>query len=415
MKFFFPDSQDQISPSYDFVNEEYSAYRVRQRDDTYAHEVLAPAPYDGILVSKAIIDGSARGAGKYSERQRERLYWEGVKEYFRLPAHLEALGDCGAFTYADQEEPPYTVSQVLDFYERCQFDSGISLDHVIFGYDAAVSDEQVNRAWVQRREMSLRYAEDFLEHVHSRGQVIEPIGAAQGWSPASYADSVMRLQSVGYSRIALGGMVPLRTDDILECLIEIDKVREPKTHLHLLGITRMGFMETFGNYGVSSFDSTSPFRQAFMDDKNNYYTTTDRYTAIRVPQVDGNPKLKKLILAGSVSQQAARSGERESLRRLRSYDQGLETLDRVIEVLEEYEQLVDPPVLKKDRRTGKITSTSKIPSYRRTLEAKPWQSCMCAVCTRYGVEVIIFRGSERNKGRGFHNLAVFADMIHHIK
>jgi hypothetical protein len=28
-----------------------------------------------------------------------------------------------------------------------------------------------------------------------------------------------------------------------------------------------------------------------------------------------------------------------------------------------------------------------------------------------GVEVIIFRGSERNKRRGFHNLAVFRDRM----
>ena len=34
MKFYFPDSQDLISPTYDFVHDEYSPLRVRQRDDS---------------------------------------------------------------------------------------------------------------------------------------------------------------------------------------------------------------------------------------------------------------------------------------------------------------------------------------------------------------------------------------------
>src|SRR3954453_18775368 len=66
VKFYFPDSQDLVSPTYEFQPDEYVAHLVRQRDDRYAHEVLARAPYHGVLVSKSIVDGSIRGAGKYS-------------------------------------------------------------------------------------------------------------------------------------------------------------------------------------------------------------------------------------------------------------------------------------------------------------------------------------------------------------
>ena len=59
MKFYFPDSQDLVSPTYDFVHDEYSPLRVRQRDDRYAHEVLDRPPYHGILCSKSIVDGSS--------------------------------------------------------------------------------------------------------------------------------------------------------------------------------------------------------------------------------------------------------------------------------------------------------------------------------------------------------------------
>ncbi|GIH51970.1 hypothetical protein SAMN05421833_15114 [Microbispora rosea] len=403
MRFYFPDSQDLVSPTYDFFIEEYSPYRVRQRDDKYAHEVLESNPYDGILVSKAIVDGSVKGAGKYSMPQRERLYRLGVRRFFRLPDNVATLGDCGAFNYVDEDLPPYTVDEVLNFYEGCGFDSGISIDHVIFGYDEEVSDADVNPAWAERRQISLRYAEEFLAGVQKRGNQIEPVGAAQGWSPASYADSVQRLQEFGYQRIALGGMVPLKTHEILSCLQAIDKVRIPETKLHLLGITRIGSMEEFAGHGVTSFDSTSPFRQSFMDDRNNYHTATESFTAVRVPQVDGNPALKRRVLAGEVSQSKAKSLERECLKRLRAYDRGEETVDRVIETLSEYERLVEPPQKK-----------SRVPAYRRILEAQPWKTCTCTLCGAHGIEIAIFRGTERNKRRGFHNLAVFADNIRHI-
>ena len=45
--------------------------------------------------------------------------------------------------------------------------------------------------------------------------------------------------------------------------------------------------------------------------------------------------------------------------------------------------------------------------YQDFLAARPWLKCPCTVCRQWGVEVAIFRGTERNKRRGFHNLWVF--------
>ncbi|WP_181785243.1 tRNA-guanine transglycosylase DpdA [Streptomyces phytophilus] len=401
MKFYFPDSQDQVSPTYDFINDEHSPYRVRQRDDLYAHQAVTPAPYDGILVSKPIVDGSAKGAGKYSAPQRERLYRLGVREFFRIPKSMRSLGDCGAFNYIDEERPPYSVEQVLDFYLGCQFDSGISIDHVIFGYNP--TDEDVDPSWVKRREVSLELAEKFIAAVQKRNanvlngeQGFEPVGAAQGWSPASYADSVTRLQEMGYKRIALGGMVPLKTHEIVACLKKIATVRETGVDFHLLGITRVDSMKEFAKYYVGSFDSTSAFRQAFMDERNNYHTAERAYTAIRVPQVDGNPTLKRLVLAGVVSQAAAIKAERECLRLLRKYDKGEAEVDEVMEALCTYQALLG------DEK--KVEQLEK--RCRPTLIDRPWKDCPCALCREHKIEMVIFRGSERNKRRGFHNMTV---------
>ena len=59
MKFFFPDSQDLVDPSFDFEKETRSDQRLRHRDDLYAHEVFSEPAYDGLLVSKASVDGKA--------------------------------------------------------------------------------------------------------------------------------------------------------------------------------------------------------------------------------------------------------------------------------------------------------------------------------------------------------------------
>ena len=399
MKFYFPDSQDLVSPTYDFDTDEYSPLRVRQRDDRYAHEVLLPAPYDGLLVSKAIVDGSTRGAGKYSMPQRERLYRFGVRRFFRLPDHVSTLGDCGAFNYVNEEEPPYTVDEVLDFYSRCGFDAGISVDHVILSYlRSGKAASQLKPQWQFRQQLTLKLAARFLDRSSAVAPDLQPVGAAQGWSPESYASSVDALQAMGYKRIALGGMVPLKTPDIIECLKAISSIKSSDTELHLLGVTRLDSIATFAAHGVTSFDSTSPFRQAFMDDKDNYHTRDTTYVAIRVPQVDGNPALKRAILAGKVAQEQAIRAERHCLQRLRAFDEaGADVLD-VIDALADYENVLGVP--------------SKHTDYRRTLEAAPWRACRRSLCKQHGIQIAIFRGTERNKRRGFHNLSVFAAKMH---
>ncbi len=400
MKFFFPDSQDQIDPGFDFDTEEHPVLRVRQRDDLYAHEVLDGHVIDGLLVSKAIVDGTADGAGKYTAAQRNRLYRVGVRHFFRLDRlagpPIETMGDCGAFSYRNEDIPPVTPDQVIDFYTECGFDLGISVDHLIFGFDPAADIDPHHpqaEQWRSRQQITLDLADAFLARCKVRKTRFQPLGVAQGWSPASYAAAVRSLQKIGYTRIALGGMVPLKTGEILACLREISAARDPYTQLHLLGITRRSNISEFISYGVTSFDSTSAFRQAFKDDKDNYHTAGRTYTAIRVPQVDGMPSLKRRILAGKVDQSAAIQRERDCLRTLQAYDVGEAGIRHVIDALRLYNEIIG------------LKGYNE--AYEDILADAPWKSCPCSICTKAGINVVLFRGSERNKRRGFHNLYVF--------
>ncbi|MNE91357.1 hypothetical protein D3C80_1889590 [compost metagenome] len=49
--------------------------------------------------------------------------------------------------------------------------------------------------------------------------------------------------------------------------------------------------------------------------------------------------------------------------------------------------------------------------YRTTLADKPWRRCGCRICKDVGIEVMIFRASNRNKRRGIHNLAAFKAVV----
>src|SRR5688500_19649634 len=102
---------------------------------------------------------------------------------------------------------------------------------------------------------------------------------------------------MGYDYIAHGGMVPLKTAEIEASLNAIEDVRHPDTRFHLLGITRTELVKNYERYGVVSFDSTSPFRQAFKDDRDNYYAPKRKYVAVRVMQIDSNKRLKQPVHA----------------------------------------------------------------------------------------------------------------------
>ena len=416
MKFFFPDSQDSVDPSFDFEAETRAEFRIRQRDDLYAHEVFEEPPFDGVLVSKAIVDGSGSGSGKYSLAQRHRLFRLGIRGFLRLDErpgtqHLQTLGDCGAFTYVREEAPPFSVDEVLQFYTRCGFDLGISVDHAILawipdadqlGLGGLLLDRDQERLLDdcrKRQALTLELADEFLRTHASQRCGFTPLGVAQGWSPRSYTDAVGELQKSGYDRIALGGMVPLKTSDILACLEAINGIREPGTQLHLLGITRCEHVAAFQRYGVTSFDSTMPLMQAFKDAKDNYHTRTGNYVALRVPQVQGNPRLQRRIGSGEVNQEQARRLEHATLVALRAFDRGEASVESVLAPLLEYEQLHD----------GKVDRSRP---YRRILEERPWKQCPCEVCRAIGINVVIFRGAERNRRRGFHNLTVFYERLH---
>ena len=102
--------------------------------------------------------------------------------------------------------------------------------------------------------------------------------------------------------------------------------------------------------------------------------------------------------------------EQQTLSLLRAYDRDEGALDRTLASILEYNRLF----MWDERRTQAqneraLESTEE--SLKRTLTDRPWKRCACRVCEAVGVEVAIFRSSNRNKRRGFHNLGVYYEYV----
>lgn len=422
MKFIFADSLDYVDPAFDFVADRSPAERQPYWDDVYPHEILGYAPYDGVLVSRGIV-GDHRVKGKYTASQARRFRLVGARKFLRLDkpefAHLEIFGDCGAFTYVQDERPPYTPSEMVEFYDECGFTHGASVDHIIFDFDADLVGMTGGSTDARMRfDITLENAEGFLREAKAMDADFTPLGVVQGWSPGSMADAARRLVAMGYDYLALGGMVPLKSPEIKLCLEAIREAVPASTRLHILGFAKADDIDSFHGYDISSFDTTSPLIRAFKDAKQNYYLPGDglalRYfTSIRVPQAIENPKLQRAVKKGMFRAEDLVRLEGLALGALRAFDRGEAELEETLHHILVYSA---PLFEEKPHEDCKDSPTLArlAQRYRATLTERPWKQCSCKICRDAAIDVIIFRGSNRNKRRGIHNLAVYQDHIERL-
>jgi hypothetical protein len=436
MKFLFADSFDQIDPGYNFIEDTYSPNRQIGTTDQYPHEYFgerSQKSYDGMLLSYANVYGKGK---RFSDGQALRLRNEGVQKFLRFKSHAtEApiMGDCGAFAYANEKTPPFSPEEVAQFYHDCGFTHGVSVDHIIFSFSEnnhiQPSDEER-----ERYQITLNNAERFIETVTKMNYLFTPIASIQGWNPTSMAEMAKQFVAMGYNYLAVGGLVPLKVSQIHSIVSAIREVT-PDCNLHLLGFAKPANIEEFLKYKITSFDSTSPLIRAFKDSRRNYWTDDYQYSAIRVPQWGKNRTLQRRIKAGQIDQDVAKENETWSLQHVRDIaafdsEPSPEEITIALEEILQYNALIDgkddkflsgkhPTHDTSNNLTNNIGwqfkwNETRAQEYTKTLLARPWMHCPCRVCQEAGVEVIIFRGSNRNRRRGFHNLWWFYNHLQKI-
>lgn len=440
MMYFIPEWDDLVDPFYDFTSDQHPPGCGDDYEHAvYAHQIFDEPQYDGILVSKVVVENN--------KRKKAILENLGVHRYLRVPREFPIMGDCGAFGYIMEEVPPYETAEILDYYQNLDFDFGVSIDHLIVngvlmktfhylvtqgGERQEIPKEEYERLsksgkarevktlngqlnfldprpllWKRevldekeqwrRYELTINNARDFIEKHRQGGYRFTPIGAAQGWSPESYSNCVNEYQKMGYTYIALGGLVRTNTKGILEVLDSVSKILRPGVNLHLFGVARPEALVEMTKLGVRSIDSASFLRRAWLGASSNYFMSDEKYAAIRIPQADKSPRAKRIVREGKSRLEDVKILEEKCLDLLRAYDQGKVNIDLVLASVMEYDDLMG------ENRKGFENL------FRKTLEDRPWKRCSCKICREVGIDVIIFRGNNRNRRRGFHNTKVFYD------
>ena len=418
MKFLYSDTQDYVDPDYDFLNDRSAPKRERYWNDVYAHEIMREAPYDGLLVAMSAVrqaEGVSNSKVRYTTAEEQRLLRVGARKFLRFdgPKFKDRMlmGDCGAFAYVEHHEPAYSPEEVVEFYLDAEFTHGVSPDHVIFECDLDNPPARQMPEAHRRFEITLENARKFIQLVRHEGILFEPMGAVQGWSPQSMAKAADELVKMGYGYLAIGGLVPLKVEAIKVVLETIRRKIGPEPRLHLLGFAKADHIHEFTHYGIASFDSTSPLIRAFKDERANYYLEDpkgglDYYTAIRIPQALENSRLMQGIKRGLFSAEDLVTREQRALRSLRDFDGGKGSVQGTVDTVMDYHQFLLLGEGEDEQTQGKVLAKTR-ERISRTLEDRPWKRCDCAICQTVGVEVIIFRSSNRNKRRGFHNLGVY--------
>ena len=407
MKYFLPDWEDRLDPNFDFFNDCYSDNHKKNpyENDYYAHQLFGEPPYDGILVSLGIFQKKL--SLSYNGDEYEIKGKTKIKDYLKINknSNLEVMGDCGAFSYVKEKEPPkpfYNIENIANLYQSLGFDYGVSVDHLAVDYILLKNLKTGKREKVilstnekdRRIDITLKNAVKFLDLHEKMDYTFVPVGVAQGYDINTYKNSFKSLIDMGYNYIALGGLVQYRTKFIIKILEAIQPY--PKNiSLHLFGVLRPEHLENFKKLGVNSFDSASFFRKAWLRSEQNYLSKNGKwYTSIRVPQ-SSNPRILKNANLNGFSIQDIQIMEKEALDSLFAYDNGNIEIEEVLDSVIRYDEL-----LLRNSNDGDNLRRK----YKKTLMEMPWKDCDCPMCKSLGINIMIFRGTNRNKRRGFHNI-----------
>jgi hypothetical protein len=406
--YFLPDWDDVVDVDYDFRRDLFSKANKNERVEKHVVQLMQPNRIcDGVLVSLAQNMGSKGFLKKFGPADERALAPRSVREVFGVSHDQWVFGDCGAFSYVKEPEPTITTEQAVALYQLYGFDLGASVDHIPVPEITTREGKLALDYAEQKRRIKLTRdnAEAFIELHRKRKCTFIPVGVIQGITAEDYAYQLPAYLEMGYQHIALGGLVPRTDEEVLNVVRAVNNAmpkNQQRPWIHLLGVFRPKIQAELRELGVNSFDSATYFRKAWLRSGQNYLGTDGKwYAAIRVPPTS-DPRIRMRLKESGKSWEEIKRLEATTLEALHEYGEGRVSLNSVLEALSAYDSLLN-------RKEG--AETDFIKAYKHTLEAKPWEQCDCPVCTSLGIDVVIFRGYNRNKRRGAHNTLMLYRLI----
>ncbi|WP_292370635.1 tRNA-guanine transglycosylase DpdA [Methanoregula sp. UBA64] len=393
MRFFIPEWDDRVDPGYNFLTDTHSALHTASpmENDSYMWDIFGREnlPFDGVLVSIVTL---LQNTKKY-----QSIRDKGIHNFLGLSHDFPILADCGAFSYIDQETPPYKTPDVLKLYSDLGFNYGVSIDHLVVPMYADQNQQRIDVTYKNGIEAYSEWKKKYKEN-------FQLIAAVQGAEISDYISMFDKFYRKGIRHFAFGGLVRAQTPFIIQlinALIEnIKNTNKKPEFFHFFGVSRYFLFPKFQELEdmsiPTSFDSASYLRKAWLTSAHTEFNYIDQsltgYSAIRIPSKLTKEELK------IITPEEYEILSRNCLDVLRRYDhRNLSLKETMVELKKFVEQIHEDPVI--------------LQYYERTLKARPWKKCPCPICKDIGIDVAIFRGNNRNRRRGFHNVYTFGKIL----
>lgn len=183
---------------------------------------------------------------------------------FEFP-NTSLIGDCGAWSYKNEPQPKLkknlvTPEWALEQYQK-YFRPGdfvVAPDHMLIPFEGVDLDA--------RRQFNLESAKRFLPIAENAG--FKPMATVHGMDLEERLINIGRLYEIGYRNFSLGGLAARASQK--KVLLEsvgalVHKIREvlPDAWVHVLGVSSPDYAAAWSELGVSSYDGSSHFKEAF--------------------------------------------------------------------------------------------------------------------------------------------------------
>ena len=192
MSYFLPDWDDLLDEHFDFESDGFSGGSRQERDDKHCCVLMKPKRMcDGVLVSLAQHMTSKGPLRRIMGTEAISLAPRNMRNQFGLAEDQSLFGDCGAFSYANDDEPAISVEQAIALYELYGFDFGASVDHIPV---PSIEREGLkldlsNAERLARVKTTRKNAERFIDLAKKRHVGFTPVGTIQALDPVGYAET----------------------------------------------------------------------------------------------------------------------------------------------------------------------------------------------------------------------------------
>src|SRR2546426_363755 len=212
MSYFLPDWDDLLDEHFDFDSDGFSGVSRQERGDKHCCVLMKPKRMsDGVLVSLAQHVTSKGPLRRIMGSEANSLAPRNLRNQFGLGEDQSLFGDCGAFSYVNEDRPAISVEQAIALYQLHGFDFGASVDHIPVPTVTVdgVKRELSRTERLARVRITKKNAERFIDVAKRRDVGFRPVGTIQALDPEGYARTAQLYHELGYRHIALGGLVPL--------------------------------------------------------------------------------------------------------------------------------------------------------------------------------------------------------------